>query len=400
MDGIGIEKYVGVIDSEIIANIQRAARSIYGLRVLHVNSTFHGGGVAGMLNSLIPLMNDIGVNADWNLLYGDPALFEVTKKLHNGVQGEDVSLTEHDLESYLSVNRTFALYSPVIHDVVIVHDPQPLPMIRFRQRENPWVWRCHIDVSNPNSHILEILHPFILRYDAAVVSTESFRRPALSMDTFIIPPAIDPFSEINREMSDADADAKLREYDISLNKPILTQVSRFDKWKDPLGVLEVFERVKRSVDCQLILLGNMANDDPEGPVIFADVTRKAAEMDDVKLVTQTDPQLVNALQRRAAVVLQMSKREGFGLTVSEALWKGTPVVATEVGGIPLQVGDGKVGYLVRPGDYDTASERVVTLLEDAASRTELGIAGKEHVRSNFLIPRLLLDWLNLLRELA
>ncbi len=400
MDGIGIEKYVGVIDSEIIANIQRAARSIYGLRVLHVNSTFHGGGVAGMLNSLIPLMNDIGVNADWNLLYGDPALFEVTKKLHNGVQGEDVSLTEHDLESYLSVNRTFALYSPVIHDVVIVHDPQPLPMIRFRQRENPWVWRCHIDVSNPNSHILEILHPFILRYDAAVVSTESFRRPALSMDTFIIPPAIDPFSEINREMSDTDADAKLREYDISLNKPILTQVSRFDKWKDPLGVLEVFERVKRSVDCQLILLGNMANDDPEGPVIFADVTRKAAEMDDVKLVTQTDPQLVNALQRRAAVVLQMSKREGFGLTVSEALWKGTPVVATEVGGIPLQVGDGKVGYLVRPGDYDTAAERVVTLLEDAASRTELGIAGKEHVRSNFLIPRLLLDWLNLLRELA
>ncbi len=400
MDGIGIEKYVGIIESEMIADIQRAARSIYGLRVLHVNSTFHGGGVAGMLNSLIPLMNDIGVNADWNLLYGDPALFEVTKKLHNGIQGEDVKLTQKDLESYLSVNRAFALYSPVIHDVVIVHDPQPLPMIRFRQRENPWVWRCHIDVSNPNPHVLDTLRPFILRYDATVVSTEMFRRPAWPMDTYIIPPAIDPFSEINRDLSDAEVTAKLEEYGIKRNKPLLAQVSRFDKWKDPLGVLEVFRRVKNDVDCQLVLLGNMANDDPEGPIIFEQVTQQATEMDDVVLVTQTDPQLVNALQRRASVILQMSRREGFGLTVSEALWKGTPVVATDVGGISLQVEDGKVGYLTQPGDYDAAAERVLALLKDSARREGFGRAGREHVRANFLIPRLLLDWLNLLRELA
>jgi len=400
MDGLGIERYVGVIDGEMITAIQRAAREIYGLRVLHVNSTFHGGGVAGMLNSLIPLMNDVGINADWNLLYGDPALFEVTKKLHNGIQGEDVELTERDLDEYLTINRTFALYSPVIHDVVVVHDPQPLPMIRFLQRENPWIWRCHIDVSNPNQHVMDTLCPFILRYDAAVVSSESFRQPVWSMDTHIVPPAIDPFSEINREMSDDEIRLKLGEYGLNGDKPLLVQISRFDKWKDPLGVLEVYQRVKQAVDCRLVLLGNMATDDPEGPAIFEAVTQKAAELSDVKLITQTDPLLVNALQRRAAVILQMSTREGFGLTVSEALWKGTPVVATHVGGIPLQIEDGEMGFLVAPKDYDQAADRVLRLLKDPQLGLELGNNGRKHVRDNFLIPRLLLDWLNVIGELA
>lgn len=400
MDSIGIELYDGVVDGQMVADIQRAARSIYGIRVLHVNSTFHGGGVAGMLNSLIPLMNDIGVNADWNLLYGDPALFEVTKKLHNGIQGEDVELTPRDLDAYLSVNRTFALYSPVIHDVVIVHDPQPLPMIRFRQRENPWVWRCHIDVSAPNKHVLDTLRPFILRYDAAVVSSESFKQPDWSMDSHIIPPAIDPFSELNRELAEDEIRTKLAEYDIDHAKPILLQVSRFDKWKDPEGVLEVFKLVRQDVDCSLVMLGNMATDDPEGPAIFQSVTECAAAINDVKLITQDDPVLVNALQRRAAVVLQLSKREGFGLTVSEALWKGTPVVATRVGGIPLQIKDSKTGFLVEPESYDAAAERVLTLLKDPHLCAEFGSAGREHVRNRFLIPRLLLDWLNVLKELG
>jgi len=400
MDGSGIERYVGLIDGEMIAAIQRAARPIYGLRVLHVNSTFHGGGVAGMLNSLIPLMNDVGVNADWNLLYGDPAVFAVTKKLHNGLQGEDVELSPDEIDAYLAINRTFALYSPVIHHVVIVHDPQPLPMIRFGQRENPWIWRCHIDVSSPNAHVVDLLSPYILRYDAAVVSSEDFQRPNWPIDTSIIPPAIDPFSEINRDMTEEEIEQKLAEYGLDCGKPLLVQVSRFDKWKDPVGVVETYRRVKQDHDCQLVLLGNMATDDPEGPTIFEEVVKRSGELDDVHLITQTDPLLVNALQRCAAVVLQLSKREGFGLTVSEALWKRTAVVAGRVGGIPLQVEDGKTGFLVEPGDYDAAADRIVRLLKDADLRHEFGHAGREHVRCRFLIPRLLFDWLNVIGELA
>ena len=400
MEAIGIEKYVGVVDGQMLADIQRAARSIYGLRVLHVNSVYQGGGVAGMLHSLIPLMNDVGVNANWNLLYGDPDVFEITKKLHNGIQGEDVELTAKELDAYLALNRAFALYSPVIHDVVIVHDPQPLPMIRYRRRENPWVWRCHIDASNPNKHVLDTLRPFIMRYDAVVVSSDSYKQPDWYMDTHISPPAIDPFAELNRELSDDEINAKLAEYNIDQTKPILTQVSRFDKWKDPEGVLEVFKRVQQDEDCSLVLLGNMAADDPEGPAIFQSITETAAAMDDVQLITQYDPVLVNALQRRATVVLQLSKREGFGLTVSEALWKGTPVVATQVGGIPLQVKDSKMGFLVEPEAYDAAAERVLTLLKDPNLCAEFGNAGREHVRGEFLIPRLLLDWLNVLKGLG
>jgi len=384
MGAIGIELYDGVVDGQMLADIQRAARSIYGLRVLHVNSVFQGGGVAGMLNSLIPLMNDVGVNANWSLLYGDPDVFEITKKLHNGIQGENVELTAQELDAYLSLNRTFAQYSPIFHDVVIVHDPQPLPMIRYRRRENPWVWRCHIDASNPNKHVLDTLRPFIMRYDAAVISSESYKQSDWYMDTYIAPPAIDPFAELNRELSDDEINTKLAEYDIDQTKPILTQVSRFDKWKDPEGILKVFKRVRQDVDCSLVLLGNMAADDPEGPAIYQSMIETAAAMDDVKLITQNDPLLVNALQRRAAVVLQLSKREGFGLTVSEALWKGTPVVATRVGGIPIQVRDSETGFLVEPEAYDDAAERVLTLLKDPSLSAEYGNAG----------------WLNVLKDLG
>ncbi len=400
MDGTGLERYVGVIDSDVVAEIQRTARSIYGLHVLHINSTFHGGGVAGMLNSLVPLMNDVGINADWNLLYGAPALFAVTKKLHNGLQGEDVDLTEEEMNGYLSVNRTFALYSPIVHDIVIVHDPQPLPLIRFVRRENPWVWRCHIDVSSPNPDVERALLPFVLRYDGAVVSSEAYRRPDWSIETHIAPPAIDPFSELNMELTDEEIAEKLAMYKIPTDKPLLVQVSRFDKWKDPVGVLRIFEKVRQEVDCRLVLLGNMATDDPEGPVIFTQISERAAKMNDVLLITQSDPVLVNALQRRAAVVLQMSLREGFGLTVSEALWKGTPVVASRVGGIPLQVIDGTSGFLVAPGDCDGAAERIVQLLQDSTLREEFAATGRERVRRNFLMPRLLLDWLRIFRELA
>jgi len=400
MDGLGIERYIEVAGAEVLANIQKAARKIYGLRVLHVNSTFHGGGVAMMLNCLIPLMNDVGINADWNLLYGDPSLFSITKKIHNGIQGEEVAISQQEEQSYLSVNETFARYSPIIHDVVVVHDPQPLPMIRYCQRKNPWIWRCHIDFSTPNEQILSMLKPIILRYDVSVLSSENFQRPGLPLETKIIAPAIDPFSEINQEMSEEAIEEKLSEYNIPRDKPLIVQVSRFDKWKDPSGVLEVYNLVKKEVDCRLVMIGNMASDDPEGPQLFEELFLKTEGTADIHLITQTDPLLVNALQRTAAVVVQLSLREGFGLTVSEALWKGTPVVATDVGGIPLQVQDGRTGFLVQPKDYNAAAERTLKILTDPNLGAELGGDGEEHVREHFLMPRLLLDWLELLAEMA
>lgn len=396
----GIERYLPLIGEERVAEIVGAARPLLGLRVLHISSTFHGGGVAGMLRSLVPLMNDLGLDADWSLLYGAPKLFRITKGLHNALQGEEVEFREEDIRVYHEINEFFACFTPLFHDVVVVHDPQPLPMIRYAEKDCPWIWRCHIDLSSPAPGAWELVKPLLLRYDAGVISSERFRKSDLPLPTHIVPPAIDPFSPINRELTEEETAAKLAQYEIPQDKPLLLQVSRFDKWKDPLGVLQVFHLVKQEVDCRLVMLGNMAADDPEGPEIFGQVQAQAGELPDVHLVTVTDEYLVNALQRAATVVLQLSTREGFGLTVSEALWKGTPVVATEVGGIPLQVVDGETGFLTRPRDYEAMTERVVELLEDGELAARLGKAGREHVRRNFLIPRLLLDWLRVLAEMV
>ena len=400
MKSQGIEMYAPLVGEERVVEIVRAARPLLGLRVLHVNSTFHGGGVAGMLRTLIPLMCDVGLDADWSLLYGTPELFGITKSLHNALQGEGIQLSEEDFELYLNINAFFARHTPLFHDVVVVHDPQPLPMIRYVKKDELWVWRCHIDLSGPDEGVWERLKPFALRYDAGVISSEAFRKPDLPLPSYIIPPAIDPFSDLNRELSQEEIGQKIAKYGLSHDKPLILQVSRFDKWKDPLGVLEVFRRVRKEADAQLVLLGNMAADDPEGPQIFKEVSARAEELPDVHLITATDELLVNALQRAASVVVQLSLREGFGLTISEALWKGTPVVATNVGGIPLQVLDGKTGFLARPKDYDAIAERVLTLLKDRKLAAELGQAGREHVRRNFLMPRLLLDWLKLLAEIV
>ena len=394
----GIEHYLPLIWEERMAEIVAAARPLLGLRLLHVSSTFHGGGVAGMLRSYLPLLKDLGLDADWSLLYGSPELFRITKGLHNALQGEEIEFPQEDIRLYHEVNKFFAHHTPIFHDVVVVHDPQPLPLIRYAERDCPWIWRCHIDLSTPSDQVWELLKPLVLRYDAGVVSTEAFRKSDLPLPTHIIPPAIDPFSPINRELTEEEIRAKLSQYGIPRDKPLLVQVSRFDKWKDPLGVLEVFRRVKEEVHCRLVMLGNMAADDPEAPQIYAQVEEQAAELDDVHLITQTDELLVNALQRAAAVVMQLSLREGFGLTVSEALWKGTPVVATQVGGIPLQVLDGETGFLVAPQDYQGMAERVLELLMDPGLRERLGQAGREHVRGRFLMTRLLLDWLVLLNK--
>ncbi len=393
-----LEDYIDIVGEDVIADIHRAAQPLSGKSVLHVNATYYGGGVAEMLHTILPLMNAMGLDADWSLLYGHPDLFHMTKKLHNGLQGESVDISQAELATYLSVNEAFARYTPIMHDAVIIHDPQPLPSIHFRTRNQPWIWRCHIDPSAPSEDVWNLLKPYIAQYDAMVVSAEAFRKPDLPVKTYIVPPAIDPFSAINRDMTIDEVNAKLGEYNIPQDKPLVVQVSRFDKWKDPVGVLDVFERIHKEVDCRLVMLGNMAGDDPEGPAIYQQVAAKAAQMTDVHLITKTDPVLVNALQRAAAVVLQLSLKEGFGLTVSEALWKGTPVIATHVGGIPLQIEDGKMGYLTAPKDYATMSERALAILASHDLGASMGAAGREHVRQRFLMTRLLLDWLKLINE--
>ncbi len=393
-----LEDYIEIIGEETIAQIHAAAQPLSEQSVLHINATYHGGGVAEMLRTIVPLMNEMGLDADWSLLYGEPELFRTTKKIHNGIQGEKVELTQEELTTYFSVNEMFARYTPIFHDAVIVHDPQPLPMLQYRKKSRPWIWRCHIDPSTPNKEVWETLKPLIARYDAMIVSSESFKKPELSIPTYIIPPAIDPFSLINQDLSPDEVKGKLAEYDIPQDKPLIVQVSRFDKWKDPLGVIEVFRRVRKETDCRLVMLGNMASDDPEGPQIHAEVTAQAGKLDGVQLITQSDPLLVNALQRSAAVVVQLSRKEGFGLTVSEALWKGTPVVATRVGGIPLQIEDGRTGFLADYADYGTIAERVLRILNDPELGDKLGREGKEQVRKNFLMPRLLQDWLKVLAQ--
>lgn len=398
-----LEDYRGIVADEVIADLHKRASRLLGRRVVHVNSTAYGGGVAEILYSLVPLMNDAGLQAGWRVLVGDSDFFNVTKAFHNGIQGAPTHLTEEMKREYLHTNEAFSQYTHIRgHDAIIIHDPQPLPIIRFYNKWQPWIWRCHIDLSNPDPELWHFLKGFILRYDLVVISHESYRRPDLPVEQRIVHPAIDPLGHKNCDVEDAVIAQTLKRFDIPLDKPLVTQVSRFDRWKDPVGVVEVFKRVREQVDCRLVLAGNMATDDPEGAEVLAETRAAAgdlADSGDVMFVLGAKDTEINVLQRISSVVLQKSLREGFGLTVSEALWKGTPVVAGAVGGIPLQVQDGIGGFLVDPTDYDTCAERVTYLLKHPDEAEEMGRKGKEHVRENFLTTRLLGHWLAIMEEL-
>ncbi|MDH4140278.1 MAG: glycosyltransferase [Coriobacteriia bacterium] len=395
-----LEDYRGIVEDEILADLHKRASKLYDRHIVHVNSTAQGGGVAEMLYTLIPLMNDAGVDAGWRVLVGGTDFFNVTKAFHNGLQGEPINLSEQKKRLYTQVNEAFSQYTHITtHDAVVIHDPQPLPIIKFYKKRQPWIWRCHIDLSDPNPKLWEFLQGYILRYDLMIVSHEAYLRPDLPIEQRIVNPAIDPINQKNVALPDATIARYMKRYGIPLDKPLITQVSRFDKWKDPLGVIEVYKRVRERVDCRLVLAGNMATDDPEGFTIFEKVKRRAGgllDRGDVILMIGASDAEINALQRMSSVVLQKSLREGFGLTVSEAMWKGTPVVASAVGGIPLQVIDGDTGFLVEPNDLDLCANRIVEILTDDKLAEELAVRGKEHVRENFLITRLLGHYLALL----
>ncbi len=399
MDGRKIEDYRDIVGDKVISVLFKESTPLRGKRILNVNSTFTGGGVAEMLWSTVPLMNDLGIEYGWRVIHGTADFFPITKKWHNALQGEDVSVSEHEKSIYTGINELFSRFTHIKHDVMIVHDPQPLPLISFYPKRQPWVWRCHIDLSEPNEKAWDYVKKFILRYDNTVFSADKFAQSDLPNEKSLIAPAIDPLTMKNREMARSKRAQVLEDHGIKLDKPILSQVSRFDKWKDPLGVVEVFKRVKESVDAQLVLLGAPASDDPEGQEIFRKLKQNIKGMEEVTIINKHSELLVNAIQSLSDVVIQKSKREGFGLTVTEALWKGTPVVASDVGGIPLQVIDEETGFLCEPEDYDCFAKRIVRLMEDDSLKKEIGQNGKEHVKNNFLITRLMLEWIQQIKAI-
>jgi trehalose synthase len=388
-----LEHYEPLIGSEAAERIKAKAAKLDGLSVVHISSTFNGGGVAEILTPLTLLMNTMGIEAGWRMIQGTQDFFTCTKKIHNLLQGSAVELSPEEKAIYEQVvfeNATRLHLQD--RDAIVVHDPQPLPLVKhFQNGQMPWVWRCHIDLSAPTPSIWKYLSAFVERYDAAIFSLPEYAQKLGIPQRFIMP-AINPFSAKNRELSDDEITESLTHHDIPTDRPLVVQVSRFDKWKDPLGVIEAFCKAREQVDSTLVLVGNNSVDDPEGDVILETIHSSVDER--VIVLTVDDPVLVNALQRRAAVVLQKSIREGFGLTVTEAMWKGAAVVGGSVGGIRRQIKDGENGFLV--DSVEQTADRIVQLLKDRKLRERLGSSAMEAVRRNFLISRLTEDYLDLL----
>jgi trehalose synthase len=398
-----LDDYRGIVGDEVISNIYGKARGLYGKHFLQINSTYYGGGVAEILDSLVPLMNNVGIETDWRMLRGSPDLFTITKKFHNALQGNSIKLSERKRQLYIDVNEAFSTYCHIDQDCIIIHDPQPLPLIKFYRKSQPWVWRCHVDLTDPNAKLWEFLKGFILKYDMVIFSAEKYKKKDLPVEQRVIIPAIDPLSLKNKELSEKDISKYIARAGIPTDKPVITQVSRMDPWKDPEGLLEIFKRVKEKVDCRLVYCYDMALDDPEGVAIFAKVYRKAKKLrdkGDVIFVVGKHQILVNSIQRFSTILVQNSIREGFCLAVTEGLWKGKPMVATNVGGIPIQIRDGEEGFLVEPKNKDQFAERIIEILKHPSLATEMGNKAKERVRNHFLTTRLLSDYLDLLTEIT
>ena len=385
-----VEDYEPLIGAQEVERLLRKVEPLRDLHLVNINSTYYGGGVAEILSSLTLLMNASGIRSGWRVIQGRPDFFSVTKKMHNALQGGNIALTDLKARIYEEVAFENAARLHIDHDVVIVHDPQPLPIIQHFRKKAPWVWRCHLDLSNPHPDVWDYIAPLIEKYDAVVMSLPEYAQKLTSPQRFIMP-AINPFSTTNKELSDAEIKDRFEHHNIPTDLPLVVQVSRFDKWKDPQGVIDAFRIARKQVDCTLVLVGNVATDDPEGQEVFASICSQAE--DRLRILSVQDTALVNALQRRAAVVLQKSIREGFGLTVTEAMWKGAAVIGGNVGGIKHQIQDGVNGYLV--DSPEEAAARIVELVKDRGLRERMGSKARETVRKRFLMTRLMEDWLDL-----
>jgi len=396
-----VANYRHIVGDEIIDEIDALARELRGVRVCHINSTGFGGGVAELLSRHIPLANALGIRTDWRLIQGTPEFFTVTKALHNALQGAPYALSESAKAIYLHVNRESAKLLEREYDVFFVHDPQPAA---FREAVGAsgarWIWRCHIDTSSPNLDVAEFLLPFLGTYDAVIFTMKEFMLPGLRAKLVaIIPPAIDPLSTKNMDLPADLCHEVVANAGIDTRRPLVVQVSRFDPWKDPMGVMEAYRLAKKEVPgLQLALVGAIAGDDPEGWQLLARVEEEAAMDNDIYVFTNlggVGSMEVNAFQRAGDIVIQKSIREGFGLVVSEAFWKGKPLIAGRAGGIPMQFPAGYERYLV--GTVEESAARIVELIGDPSRRQAFGQAAREHVRRRFLLPRLLRDELKLMK---
>jgi len=396
---VSLEEYREVAPKGTVEFLQRLAARLQGRRFLHVNSTRYGGGVAEILTRLVPIMTDLGIEAGWEVIEGNPEFLAVTKALLRALQGREQVITESMLRAYIACNNENAKKLPLEGDLVMIHDPQPAAIIEHRPPNGKWAWRCHLDISQARRTTWNFLRRFVTKYDAAVFSLPKFAQ-RLPIQSFVVYPSIDPLSDKNREMERAEVNGVLDRLEIPRDKPILLQVSGFDPSKDPLGVINAYRLVKKHSDCRLILAGSASAGEPEGGGVLAEV-RDAAARDPEIHVLELPPEAhteINALQRAATIVLQKSTREEFGLTVAEAMWKGKPVIGSAAGGITVQIIPEVTGYVVH--SVEGAAFRIRHLLRNRGIIGRLGVAGREHVRRNFLITRHLADYLTLLDSLT
>jgi trehalose synthase len=392
--------YARIAGQDVIDHLQQLANRVQGIKVLHINSTRVGGGVAEILAKLVPLMQGLGIDTEWDVVTGGEEFYQCTKKMHNALQGDRVDIPDHLLEIYKKTNReNFEILGPKLEkaDIVFIHDPQPAPLLgMISQRKGKWIWRCHIDLSKPFRPVWKFLRPFVAPFDASIFSLSGFAR-TLPHPQYLIPPSIDPLSDKNIDLDDLEISEIYDVYGLSRKKRMLLQVSRFDRFKDPLGVIQAYRLTKQFYpDLQLVLAGGSATDDPEGAIVLEEVREFAGDDPDI-LILELPPdahRTINALQRIADVVLQKSLKEGFGLTVTEAMWKGKPVIGGDVGGIRLQVINDHTGYLVRTPEG--AALRMRYLLDRPEKLKAMGQKAKEFVRENYLLTRQLREYLTVI----
>jgi trehalose synthase len=397
-----LEKYIDLLGSEEANKLQDKAKNLKGKEILHVNATKFGGGVAEILYNMVPLMKELEINAQWEIFTAPDNFFEISKKMHNALQGNmEIRFTEEEISNYTTqAKSTYEQIQPKA-DFIIIHDPQPCPVIEFAEREkDKWIWRCHIDTSNPNPQAWNLISKYLPLYDALIFTKKEYAKEKIQKPIFQIPPSIDPFSDKNKLLEEETA-KKIVEKFVPLDLPLITQVSRFDPWKDPLGVIDVYRKVNKEIPIRLALIGSLAHDDPEGIEWLEKVKNYAGEDAKIHILSNLDNVgnlEVNAFQHVSNIILQKSIREGFGLTVTEALWKKTPVIGGNVGGIKLQIQNGINGYLV--DTINEAVERSLYLLKNPEIAKKMGQKGYEKVKNEFLLIKHVENYLDLFTSIT
>ena len=389
-----LEHYNKIIGKDAIEKIRASAEPLQNKHIVHINATSIGGGVAEILNTLVFLMNDVGIDTGWRTLLGSHSFFKITKGIHNALQGDHTwRMTKERKEIFLEYCKRNSMINHIEnHDIVIIHDPQPLGMIANYSKKTTWLWRCHIDLSTPNKQTMNFLLPYIKKYNGVIISSKKFRIKGISTPQFTIPPSIDPLSPKNKKLSNNQAKRLLSKKGINFDKPIISQISRFDPWKNQLGLIRIYNKIREKHDCQLVMMGDMAADDPQGPLIYHKIKQLSESIPGITIITEKNDLLVNALQQESRVVFQNSIREGFALTVSEAMWKKTPVIGTMAGGIPLQIKNGKTGFIMR--NELEGVKQAIKLLKNKKLRSKMGLQAHEYVKQNFLITRQLQDYID------